>query len=808
MKKFIILLVAVMGSFLIATAHPVSQEMAKMVASRFMRTNDLQLVSAYKTDKNVTAFYIFNTTDGFVIVSADDCETPIIGYSREGRFDPNNVPVQMEDYLDDFAARIQYGAENHIGADEATARQWESVKTTGKLGNNKDTKSVAPLLTAKWNQGCLYNSLCPTMEGAACGHASVGCVAVAMGQIMHYWGYPASGWGAHSYNNSGASLSADFGNTTYDWNHMPDSLTEASTEAEIEAVATLLYHCGIAVEMNYTNNGSSTSSNNVPEALKSYFSYSKNIHRDKKGNNAEWLTKLKNCLDLQRPILYSGNGNGSHAFVCDGYDENDLLHFNWGWGGDADGYFALGRLNPNGYNFSNNNFAVLDISPDYEPCLVAATVFPTSTGSVEGLGNYHYGSSCTLTATPAEDCEFKFWKKGNDIISYEATLTFIVSDDIDDIEANFTYRSVKEITANPNANPNETNLCMSLYWTPCDTQWTLLKQFDVQDEGENGVATDGEYIYTCRSIPTDSTFMFGKYSMDGAFVEHFNTQPDVFANNLTYDGTFFYCNDNAFSLDWNKKIFCVDLANKTVIDSIIVSEDFYICAYDPKNDGFWLFYVNSVNMGFEIKSILVNRDGQLIKRGPTVPNTTCGASYFAAKDGSPHLLLIMSEGSVFDYNIDNNYIQQQPLMSFNDYAKDGSVGKFDGEDALFVMVNKTIRIYGIKSQFEQVIGYRIYRADSEGNMVMLADGIGGSSYTDTSWGDVAPGDYRFGISSIFANGVESDIVWSDTVVKSGIGIGENPIDPTLPSVQKTIENGHIVIIKDGKRYSLTGQILK
>ena len=347
MKKHLFIIFAIFGLYISTTARPVSLQTAQSVASMFMGTDDLQLVTSYPTDKTTPAFYVFNTTDGFVIISADDCETPIIAYSHEGRFDPDKVPVQMEDHLQDFAARIQYGIDNHMEADELTARQWECVKATGRLHEQKNTKSVAPLLTSKWHQGCLYNSLCPEMQGP-CDHAEAGCVAVAMGQIMHYWKYPATGWGSHSYINLGATISADFGNTTYDWEHMPDSLTEASTDAEIEAVATLLFHCGVSVDMKYKPEGSGANSADACDALIRYFNYSKRLHKEKRTDysNEEWLLMLKNCLDLQQPVHYTGYGaQGGHAFVCDGYDGNDLLHFNWGWG-VANGYFALGNLNP------------------------------------------------------------------------------------------------------------------------------------------------------------------------------------------------------------------------------------------------------------------------------------------------------------------------------------------------------------------------------------------------------------------------------------------------------------------------------
>ncbi len=249
MKRLYLLSIAIVGLTLCSMATPIDQALAKSIASKFMGANELQLSTTYRTDSNIAALYVFSSTDGFIIVSADDCETPIIGYSFEGRFDPNAVPVQMEAYLQDFVTRIQYGIENHIEADELTASQWELVKNTGRLNESKTASAVEPLLTEMWEQGCLYNDLCPTFSKVPCGHAEAGCLAVAMGQIMHYWRYPETGWGSHSYNNAGHTLSADFGNTIYDWDHMPDSLTDNSSDAEIEAVATLLFHCGVSVNM-------------------------------------------------------------------------------------------------------------------------------------------------------------------------------------------------------------------------------------------------------------------------------------------------------------------------------------------------------------------------------------------------------------------------------------------------------------------------------------------------------------------------------------------------------------------------------
>ena len=802
MKKSTLLSIAIFGLFLVSFARPIDQETAKAIASKFLETYDLQLSATYTTSNNVAALYIFNTNDGFVIVSADDCETPIIGYSHEGRFDPNNIPVQMEGYLQDFVARIQYGIDNHITADELTARQWELARTTGRLTDNKSTQSVPALITSKWHQGCLYNSLCPPLTGP-CDHAEVGCVAVAMAQIMRYWGYPETGWGSHSYMyyTGSPTLFVDFGHTTYDWEHMPDSLSESSSEAEIEAVATLLYHCGVSVDMRYGNNGSFASTGDVAKALRQYFGYSKQVHKEKKADysNEEWSALLMNDLDMGRPIQYVGSGSGAHSFVCDGYDSEGLFHFNWGWG-VANGYYALGNLNPIGYNFSNDNYALFDIFPHYDPCLVNATVFPANAGTLQGAGEYSYLEQCTLTATPAEGFDFRCWKRDGQIISNNMPLSIPVDEDTINIEAYFSCFPIGQITASyapDDNNPNSPSV--NLTWDRADTEWVLLKQFALGEEG-SGVATDGEHVYVTYAEWNHPPFAFGKYTLDGDLVEQFNLRDDFDAVALDYDGTYFYCNTSHSGL---QVLYRIDLDNRTIIDSTNISIWFGDITYDPEYDGFWL--------DRNYQSVLFDRQGQRIAAGPSLPDYIYGTGYYVARDGTSHLFSSRESG-VYDYDIANDFIFDRPMLDPGwdyTYGIGACVAKYDGKDAMFVANDHDIRIYEIKSHLEHIIGYRIYRANSEGDTVMLADGIGGTTYLDDTWNEAVAGEYRFGISEVYANGVESEIIWSDTIVKTDYGINENGDDqPNGPSVQKVIENGHIVIIKDGMRYTITGQRLK
>lgn len=392
-----------------ATAKHVDLETAKSVAATFWRNNVLKgnglksgnefyNVSAQAEFANI---YIFNCNSGFVIVSADDAAKPILGYSQQGTFDPENIPANTREWLNGYNREIQYAIDSNIEAGNVTREDWNRLRNGLGL-EAKSTRSVSQLLTTTWNQAPYYNNLCPYDEEA--GELSVtGCVATAMAQVMKYWNWPLQGTGSHSYtcdeHPEYGTLSADFGNTTYDWNNMPDMLTEGSSSTEINAVATLMYHCGISVEMMYSASASGAYTITyegqleycTENALRDYFGYSDDLHGEYRsfeyeGENGdtllyeaysyyEWTGMLKNDLDASRPIIYTGNGDaGGHAFVFDGYDNNDLFHINWGWGGYGDGFFSVDALEPipggiggGGYVFNTFQTAVFGVEPGFTP---------------------------------------------------------------------------------------------------------------------------------------------------------------------------------------------------------------------------------------------------------------------------------------------------------------------------------------------------------------------------------------------------------------------------------------------------------
>jgi photosystem II stability/assembly factor-like uncharacterized protein len=334
------------------------------------------------TYKDIPTFYTFNfESGGFVIVAADDACIPVLGYSTENSMPSEIVNPSLKEWLENYNKQIYQIITDNLSND-VTIKQWQDLRS-GKYP--EPSRDVNPLLTTTWDQGCFYNALCPAASGGSCGHVWTGCVATAMAQIMKYHNYPPQGVGSHSYVHPlyGTQF-ADFGNTTYNWSAMPNNVASGNT-----AVATLMYHDGVSVNMQYGVSGSGAYSEDVPYALMNYFNYHPGIEIKYK-NNYSNLEDFKNLiradLDLQLPVYYSGSGNGEgHAWVCDGYRMSDgLFHFNWGWSGSSNGYYAIGSLNPGGYQFNDGNAIITHIKP-YNPNLIVRIIHPVN-NAVIGVG--------------------------------------------------------------------------------------------------------------------------------------------------------------------------------------------------------------------------------------------------------------------------------------------------------------------------------------------------------------------------------------------------------------------------------------
>jgi hypothetical protein len=330
--------------------------------SQPVKRNYPGLRSAGQEEEPVYYVFTMNGEGGFIIISGDDVVKPVLGYSDTGTFDKNNPNLAC--WMETLAEEIASAIENNFPQDAQTQAAWDALESGRSLLSESSGDYVDPLIKTKWNQDAPYNKFCPEQR-------YTGCVATAMAQIMNYYKYPATrtvtipGYKTRTDN---ISIPAITGTTDYDWNRMLNTYSSFVTEAQQNAVATLMYHCGVGVKMDYHSTGSGAYSHDVAPALRNYFNYDAGIDyywRDY-CSYEHWINLLKTELKANRPVYYSGQGSdGGHAFVCDGYDTGGLFHFNWGWGGSSDGYFEVSALNPGstgigggsgGFN-SNQNIA-------------------------------------------------------------------------------------------------------------------------------------------------------------------------------------------------------------------------------------------------------------------------------------------------------------------------------------------------------------------------------------------------------------------------------------------------------------------
>lgn len=326
-------------------AKPVGLEEARSLGQQFVKSNfeltrqsdNLELVYS------MPAFYVFNVGNtGFVILSSDDSYRPLIGYSYEGVFDPDDMAPALEEYLtsiNDY--RMRKGS---VNASLEVTRDWNALRQTGRLVSRHGGREDSYLVQTKWNQNYPYNYHCPVDPAGPGGRAYAGCVATAAAQLMKFWDHPLQGTGSHSYipetNPQYGTQTANFGATTYDWENMPNSISSSSPMEQIEAVSLLIYHVGVSVDMNYKPSGSGAVTGQLCQTMPGYFFYTnqmQNLYRENYTHEA-YMDLVIASLDMGWPMVHRGGG---HAYVLDGYDDNDMVHFNWGWSGSSDGWFNI-----------------------------------------------------------------------------------------------------------------------------------------------------------------------------------------------------------------------------------------------------------------------------------------------------------------------------------------------------------------------------------------------------------------------------------------------------------------------------------
>ena len=342
-------------------AGPVTKQQAQEMAAQFLAGKSITHRAASASQMHVKV--VMNAVDeagqpylyavqpdnqrGFVIVSGDDRFRDVLGYSESGTFDNANMPDNMRAWLQGYVDEMKHLKAIGYQPSASAAHRTSGVK-----------KAISPLIQTHWDQDDPYNQKCP--EFFTYGKSVTGCVATAMAQIMYYYKYPETVLAnineyncARNWTNKGQiHVNGISAGTSLEWNKILPDYSGSYSNDQADAVATLMQVCGASVQMDYANSasgGSSASNANALTALKTYFGYNQNARYLSRSDYSysEWIDILYKEVSEGRPVLYGGQSTtGGHAFVVDGYDEEDYFHVNWGWSGKSDGFYAVSLMNP------------------------------------------------------------------------------------------------------------------------------------------------------------------------------------------------------------------------------------------------------------------------------------------------------------------------------------------------------------------------------------------------------------------------------------------------------------------------------
>ncbi len=379
----ILLSIGLLLSLLPSNAQIVDETTAQQRALSFLSSGRPRRVKGQQSAKKVKLahtsqgkkgnnYYAFNVGDGegFVLIAAEERAEEVLGYAEKGTFDYASIPANVKWWLSQYDEQIEaVRAQEQQSNSQSSASSSKALSAASAMVRTSQRHDIEPMITTQWDQVPPYNSQIPAL-GPDYGDWSsfaTGCIATALSQIMNFYQYPTHGVGSNAYTidyGTGEPLlfSADFANTTYHWDLMKPYYDGSETPAEKEAIGTLLYHVGVANNMEYmpfTEGGSSAIIQHIPYAMINYFDYDKSTTCEDRSwyTTAAWERMVYEELAAGRPVLYSGITPDfeGHTFICHGYRASDN-HFliNWGWSGYCDGYFLLTAtpyeeaLKPNG----------------------------------------------------------------------------------------------------------------------------------------------------------------------------------------------------------------------------------------------------------------------------------------------------------------------------------------------------------------------------------------------------------------------------------------------------------------------------
>jgi hypothetical protein len=378
MKKILIFALLTCPLAACILAQQVSVSDAEKVARNFyferinqyksIRMDEIKILNYFTVGEDASPVYLVFNIDpiGFVMVSGSKSTIPVPAYSLFSSYSSTRQPPQFIAWVKQYYDQIIFARTTAITPLPKAVYEWSRLLASEPSGLLKleSEKEVLPMLTSTWDQGIFFNQMCPADPAGPGGHCLTGCVATAMGQLCYYFRWPMIGAGEYTYQHPDyGAITANFGETEYMWNDMTNAVQNQN-----DAVAELLFHLGVSVDMDYGPDGSGMWNHKAAYSLRTYFKYSPEtqyLFRD--STDINWDSTIVAHLDRKIPMYYAGwsvpNING-HAFIVDGYQTEDYFHFNWGWGGSYDGYFYLDNLIPGGNNFNLAQELIINCFPD------------------------------------------------------------------------------------------------------------------------------------------------------------------------------------------------------------------------------------------------------------------------------------------------------------------------------------------------------------------------------------------------------------------------------------------------------------
>ena len=337
MKRTLLLMLTVFTNILLANAEPITKARALSIATKYINnpklSNDTPKTRSSQANEQ-PAYYIFTNPNDkkFVIISGESKLNELVGYGDKMTENPNDQPPYFKLFLKEY---------------ERVVKEVRS-KATATTPQRPIKRKVEPLLTCKWSQYDPFNKYTPLSNGQ---HTPTGCVATATAQVMFY-----NKWPKNRPQDYIASTGDDAKKSaTYWWDEMKNTTNEMRTEQSRQAVGVLMYDIGKAVHMRYYIKGSDSNLQRACNALRDKFDYTVR-YLDKNFLPAnDFINEVMQEISDGYPVLVVG---GPHAFVYDGYDEQGLIHTNWGWGGENDGYFDINivTLNVSGFALNSGTF--------------------------------------------------------------------------------------------------------------------------------------------------------------------------------------------------------------------------------------------------------------------------------------------------------------------------------------------------------------------------------------------------------------------------------------------------------------------